>query len=170
MTSPLKNIFARVRKGIFENRVQLGILACFALLGAVVAAIPSGSVSQKSNLSNEWVLPVDPVPTLTSDIGTMLANPLFGGDPVIIEVPEQVETNDALVKDEWRLIGIITEGGVSQIVIFNQGTEKLESARVGDTLPGGEILTGILENSIEFISENEGMSISLFRDTERYED
>ena len=169
MTAILRDILIQLRSGVALYRAHLGVLAGCALLGAIVASIPSSSVQQDRNTSTDWSLPVDEAPSLVSGIDTMLAKPLFGGKPVIVAEKKQLEDNSE-AREDWRLIGIITEGELRQAVIFNQATEKLENAEVGETLPGGEILTAILENKIEFDGDDTRKSISLFTDTESKED
>lgn len=170
MTVILRNLIVQLRSGVTLYKAHLGILAGCAFLGLVVASVPSNSVQQDRNSSTEWSLPVDEAPSLVSGIDTMLAKPLFGGKPVIVEATKKQVEDDLKTREDWRLIGIIAEGETRQAVIFNQATKKLESAQVGETLPGGETLTAILENMIEYNDESESESVSLFRDIESKED
>ncbi len=124
------------------------------------------SVSEQIQLGDNWVLPADKKIVLTSSVDTILAEPFFGGPPVIVEPPEQI-LGDGPVFDDWYLLGIISEGGRQSIVIMNETSEKIEHAQVGDILPGGELLIEILDNAIEIQSDDENKSIALFRDIER---
>lgn len=138
-----------------------------AALGIAVAMLSASQKQNETNLENSWALPADDVPSLTSDVDTILANPLFGGEPVLAVAPAVAVDPDTPVIEDWRLIGIITEGGQKKIIIMNDTIGKIQSAQVGDTLPGGEILIGIAENAIEFRTGDSLSSVALFRDIER---
>lgn len=138
-----------------------------AVLGIVVAMLSASQKQNETNLENSWALPADDVPSLTSDVDTILANPLFGGEPVLAAAPAVAVDPDAPVIEDWRLIGIIAEGGQKKIIIMNDTIGKLQNAQVGDTLPGGEILISIADNAIEFRTGNALSGIALFRDIER---
>lgn len=148
------------------NRHLIGIAIC-ATLGIAVAMLSANQKESETNLENSWALPADAVPLLTSDINTILANPLFGGEPVLAARPEIAVDPDAPVIEDWRLIGIIAEGGEKRIIIMNDTIGKLQSAHLGDILPGGETLTGIEENAIEFRADGALSGVALFRDIER---
>ena len=147
-------------------RRHLGALALCATLGVSAATLNSMSESEQTQLGDNWVLPVDPETAMISSVDTMLAEPFFGGPPVIVEPPEQIES-DGPNLDDWHLLGIIFEGNRQSIVIMNEASEELQHAQVGDTLPGGELLIEILDNAIEIQSGNENKSIALFRDVEK---
>ncbi len=148
------------------NRHLIGIAAC-GILGIAVALLSASQKQNETDSENSWALPADGVLSLTSDVGTILAKPLFGGEPVLAAAPTVAVDPDAPVIEDWRLIGIIAEGGQKQIVIMNDTVGKLQNAQVGDTLPGGEILVSIAENAIEFKTGDALSSIALFRDIER---
>jgi hypothetical protein len=148
------------------SRHLISIAIC-AALGIAVALLSANQKQNKTNLENSWALPADDVLTLTSDMDTILAKPLFGGEPVLAAPPIVAVDPDAPVIEDWRLIGIIAEGDEKQIIIMNDTIGKLENAQVGDTLPGGEVLISIAENAIEFRTGDALTSIALFRDIER---
>ncbi len=144
--------------------IGLGLCAVFAIAGA---ALDSGDIQDKVNLNNDWKVPAETPPILASNLETMLAEPLFGGEPIIPEPPKKVEPLDAPIFEDWHLVGIVTEGERFQIAIMNDTSGKLELVVVGNVLPGGEKLLAISSNEIEIQHENEIKKISLFRDIER---
>ena len=146
---------------------HLTSIAMCAVLGIAVATLSANQKLRETNLENKWALPADDIPSLTSDVDTILANPLFGGEPFLTAASAAAVDPDATVIEDWRLIGIVSKGGQTKIIIMNDTINKLQNAHVGDTLPGGEILISIAENSIEFRTGDALTGIALFRDIER---
>ena len=150
--------------GARHSRLAGGLLLC-ALLGVSVSMLSSNSVQKLKNRDANWSLPNNITLTLDSDVDAMLAEPLFGSPPVIKVIPKVVLGEDAF--SEWRLLGIIAEGALRQIVFKNVETGEIQHARTGDTLPSGETLMEIHDNSIALQKDNESRTIALFEDIER---
>lgn len=153
-----------------SRRYLIGIVTvsvCGAL--GVLTATLSGDIEVDSlNRVESWELPKTRDVVLATDVDAMLAQPLFGGEPVIKEEPETADTvssSDAFTGDDWRLIGIVTEGLSKHVVIFNDTAGKTEIAKLGQTLPGGEELIAIRENDIEILDTDKRKRLSLFVDT-----
>ncbi|MBT4740731.1 MAG: hypothetical protein HN793_06600 [Rhodospirillaceae bacterium] len=166
MTGKLDSVSRGVKAFAIRRSRHVGALAICAVLGFTVSIVNSRSVTEQIQSGDSWILPIYKELDLVSDVDTILAEPFFGGLPVIIEPPAPV-IGDGPILEDWRLIGIITEGERRIIVIMNESSDRIENAQIGDTLPGGELLVEILENAIEIQSDNENMRIALFRDIER---
>jgi hypothetical protein len=148
------------------KRHIIGLALC-AIIGVLSAIIDAGDTLDMTNQSGAWSLPSDNAPILLSNLDVMLAEPLFGGEPIKIELPQSPENIDGPILEDWRLVGIVTEGEHRQIAIVNQVSGKLLLAVPGDTLPGGEELLVISDNEIEIGHTSGIRKISLFKDIER---
>ncbi|MDG2243286.1 MAG: hypothetical protein P8L66_07295 [Rhodospirillaceae bacterium] len=150
--------------GLRHSHLAGGLLLS-ALLGVVIALLSSNSVQQRASRDANWSLPIENALILESDIDTMLAEPLFGGTPVIKAISDAVVEGEEFT--EWSLLGIIAEGNQRQIVFKNVETGEIQHARAGETLPSGETLMEIYDNSIALQKDNESRTIALFEDIER---
>ena len=169
MNSKLKEFLSNVRTIGLRYYRHIGSLLLAALLGVVVAQAGFSSVPELPDIENVWALPNAKDLSLASDIETILAEPLFGGEPVVIEAPKVAATDGPILED-WRLLGIITEGLNRQIIILNLASGKVESAQTDDILPGGETLVSISDNAIEIRNGEQRNSIALFQGNEGIEE
>lgn len=154
----------------FGARHTLGfaVISISAMLGILSASLGTNVAVSTLNSLEDWALPQVSNATLVTDIDTMLAEPLFGGQPIIKEETVAVDMDPDATGQEgdlWRLIGIITEGNTKHVVIFNDTAGKIETAELGETLPGGEELIIIRNNDIEILHNEERRQLSLFVDT-----
>lgn len=153
--------------GNFTSRYRRSVLgvSCCAILGILTASLMPQTPPPSVNDRIDWILPQIEQQPLPSDINTILANPLFGGEPV---VSQEAETETLAEEDEkgepWRLIGIMTEGNTKHVVILNEISGKSRVARLGETLPGGEELVAVRANEIEIFHNDKSKKISLFVD------
>lgn len=164
MTSPIAPLRQVVDFGL-RHRRSAAVVGAFGILGVMSALLDQGPEQGQNSLNDAWSLPSVEEVILASDVEVMLANPLFGGEPIIPE-PE-LEAGEIAKKapgDEWRLMGIVTEGNTKHVVIFNVTAGKIVTARLGEILPGGEELLSIGANEIEFNDFDESKTLSLFAD------
>ncbi len=157
----LRNIKDRMR--------SIFIVSCSIAFGVVTSIV--GLVNSGSNLdpNNSWQLPAPVTLNLQTDIDTMLAAPLFGGEPLDIIPPVEEAVEASLDGDRWQLLGIVSRGNQWNAVTLNLVTGKLNLFEIGDTLPGGEVLTMIAENEIKFEKQSQSMRIALFGNAESLE-
>ncbi len=153
-----------------HSRAGLAVIAS-AGLGVLIALIAVQTSGDSARQNDNWSLPEDQALVLVSSVEGILAEPLFGGDPVVAEPePEDVATEIDSSGDPWRLLGIVTEGDQRYAVVQNQTLGKLERIVPGDELPGGEHLISVNENSIVYETQEDQTELSLFRDISRTED
>ena len=151
---------------------QLAIIIACGLLGIVFAVVSGQSSTDALNRTDTWTLPQDLPFNLSSSVGDMLVNPIFGGEPIVLaeeEVEEEVQEGEQEV-GSWKLVGIISEGPNRTILFKDETSGRLVEARAGEYLPGGEQIISIEENSIELILRDEQFRISLFQDLGNRED
>ena len=143
-----------------------------AVLGVAFALLAAQTSGNQTNPNDTWSLPDSQDLSLASSIDTILAEPLFGGEPVLPEIVETVEdvTEDDVAGDPWRFMGIVTEGAKRYAVIRNETLGKLQHVQPGELLPGGERLVAVKENSITYEDQTSETEISLFRDASRTKD
>jgi len=164
--------FGRNISGIARSHRRSGVAILSATaLGVVIAFIAMETGKGNAGRSDQWALPEDHTVTLVSAVDTILAEPLFGGEPVL-QTTEEVEeqTDEEWTGDPWRLMGIVTDGDQRYAVVRNETLDKLVQILPGAELPGGERLVDVGENSIVFENETELQELSLFRDQSRTED
>lgn len=149
--------------GLRHLRILAVILACITL-GILSATLDSTASDSRITAVHNWLLPTLQESTLASDIDTMLREPLFGGEPFVATPEPEEDLLDAAEGDTWRLIGIVTEGSTKHAIIFNETIGKVETAQLGQTLPGGEELLAIGSSEIEINDGNENRTFSLFVD------
>ena len=146
--------------------LHIGAIVFFMAAGLAAAMLESRTSYGSPLRDGEWTIPADRPAVLSSSLNTMLANPLFGGEPVLMEPPPSaVENISADEGTAWSLVGIVFEGVNRSIVFRDMETGRLHQAQLGDTLPGGEILKTIYANSIEIAEDQNDTLISLFSDS-----
>lgn len=156
------------RSYVSEQRSYIGIVLFCGLCGLILPTFNSDMNSTTTDHSDLWVLPHSQSVELTSSVANMLANPLFGGEPVVLKTEEAPEDADPV--SNWRLIGIVREGANQKILLIEDGETRLKEAILGDRLPGGEKLISISENTIEIESDDGKAQISLFQNTANSEE
>lgn len=156
----------KLRSVAAQHLSSIAIVCLCAALGILGTSLRSNVNSNTPSATDNWYLPTLDERLLVSDVDTMLAAPLFGGEPVlrVVEAPEE-PTEKEPVGDTWRLLGIMTEGNSKHVVIFNEATGKTEIAQLGQTLPGGEELIAIGSNEIEVDDTEVRKVLSLFADS-----
>ena len=154
-----------IRAFVTQQYRYLGIVVIAALLGIVVATIGGQAPTESQDREDTWSMPQDLSIAMTSSLETMLANPMFGGEPVVIAEPEITETaEEEVILSDWQLIGIVTEGSQCMILFKEVNKTGLKEGFVGDVLPGGEELVSISDNTIEIRQNGEVTLVSLFQD------
>ncbi len=143
---------------------HISIIALCILAGLMTVGLESRSPVITTLADRDWTLPKDRSTELISPLDIMLANPLFGGEPVLIEPPPPAVTDSNETTQSWRLVGIVTEGQSRSILLENIDTGRLQHARQGELLPDGELLKTIFESSIEVKQDENDVLISLFAD------
>ncbi|MEQ8733641.1 MAG: hypothetical protein RIC29_01855 [Rhodospirillaceae bacterium] len=169
MNVDIKHQIMSFVKALKGHMTSILVVSCSVALGVVAAILGLVSSGSNSDLNSSWQLPARATLNIQPDIDTMLAAPLFGGEPLSIAplVEEAVETS--LDGDRWQLLGIVSRGKKWNAVTLNLVTGKLNLYETGDTLPGGEVLTMIAENEIKFEKQSQSMRIALFSDAESLE-
>lgn len=153
----------------FASRHRFSIITVIAsaLLGVLSASLIRDTDVSVLDGPIRWELPQNREAQLSTDLDTMLAEPFFGGEPVLSEklvVTDESTSSEEAEKDKWRFIGIVAEGNTKHVVIFNDTAGKTELTQLGQTLPGGEELITIGPNDIEILDSNERRWLSLFVD------
>jgi len=149
-----------------QYKLHVGILGFFSFLGLTSVALEVSAEYDIPNSLENWYLPQTPSMNLTSSVETILANPLFGGEPVLSSDLAS-DAEEKIGKEElndWRLVGIVFEGPARTALIEIQEAGRIEAVRLGDFLPGGEALEEIEENSIVVKQNKNRVKISLFTD------
>ena len=153
-----------------KNRMRsILIVSCSIALGIATAIVGLFNSGSNLDLNSSWQLPARTTLNIEPGIDTMLAAPLFGGEPLNISPPIEKTIETALDGDRWQLLGIVSRGKQWNAVTLNLATGKLNLFQIGDTLPGGEVLTMIAENEIKFEKQSQSMRIALFGNTESLE-
>ena len=166
---PASSFHSSVRTYVAEHRLYIGIVLLSGLFGLLLTIVDNDISPPASDQSSLWALPTYSQSVgLTSSVEKMLANPLFGGKPVILK--EEEDSEDADPVSNWRLIGIVREGTNQTILLIEEGETKLKEAIVGNRLPGGEKLISISENQIEIESDDGKSQISLFHNSRNSEE
>lgn len=165
----------RFAKQIFPSAViyskHIAAVVAFGVMGVIAALLGGPSADDTRDRTEDWTLPKDNPVVLTSTVQEMLAQPIFGGTPVLeLNQEDEQDSEDEAPRGTWRLIGILTEGSEQTILLENEETGKIENAKLGDTLPGGEKLSLIKAGSIEVLIGDENIQLSLFQDLEKTEE
>lgn len=151
---------------------HVAAVALFGCLGIVSALLSGSPQNDGTSEDTGWSLPEERPVVLLSSVPEMLAQPIFGGDPVIES--DSDEDNDGVGEDyltvDWRLVGILVEGTETAILFVNEQTGDIENARLGDTLPGGETLKEINPDGIEVLDGDQSVRLSLFQDMKDIEE
>lgn len=162
MSVDLEHHMIAFLKALKDHMTSILVVSCSIALGVVAAIFGLVSSGSNSDLNSSWQLPARATLNIQPDIDTMLAAPLFGGEPLSISTPVEETVEASLDGDRWQLLGIVSRGKQWNAVTLNLVTGKLILYETGDTLPGGEVLTMIAENEIKFEKQNQSMRIALF--------
>lgn len=146
---------------INKYRISICILS-FSIFLAILISFLGANSSLFSDMDNQdWSLPATPEIKLISELNTILASPLFGGKPEIIEVIQEADKNE-ITNEKWQIIGIIEDGPEKFALINDLSNDKIIPISVGDLFPNGEILLEISKNSISVKNKEEVRTLSLF--------
>lgn len=171
MTSVFHESLSSIAAFAHSYRRTVASIAAAAGLGIVVALIASQSGTGGLSQNDPWALPAKHSVTLASPIETILAEPLFGGEPVLPTPDlEEIVIEEGSSGDPWQLRGIVIEGEDRSVIVYNETLEKLQHIQLGEDLPGGERLIEVRENTIAYEAQSERNELSLFRDLSRTED
>jgi hypothetical protein len=167
----LDSILRKVTSLAPLNRNSAVALAGCAGLGLLSGLATLGSDIDETSLSDSWTLSEPPRIALASEVDTMLAAPLFGGEPVIVASEQPVEPVEISNEgDPWSLTGLVFEGMDRFAVVRNKTTDRLQYVTPGGSLPGGEILVEIRPNSILYETQDDVVELALFRDIRNAEE
>lgn len=170
MTSVSAALQSAVSIGRAHRRNALILMVVAGLGIAAGLATLRGDVDETS-FSDNWQLTAPPAVRLASDINTILSEPLFGGEPVVVVPDRPDESVDAESGgDPWTLMGLVFEGSDRFAVIRNDTTTKLQYVATGNSLPGGETLVEIRANSILYQTPDDILELALFRDVKNLEE
>tara|TARA_B100000902_G_C26847810_1_gene686628 strand:- start:34 stop:543 length:510 start_codon:yes stop_codon:yes gene_type:complete len=158
--SSQKHYLSSIKK-ISKYRINIFIIFLSVILAIVISLFGANSSLFKETNNQDWSLPNPPEIKLVSELNSILASPLFGGKPEIVEIIEEVNENENK-NGKWKIIGIIEEGEEKFALINDLSNNKIRSVSVGDTFPNGEVLLEILKNSISVKNIKEVRTISLF--------
>ncbi|MAI05757.1 MAG: hypothetical protein CBC47_01140 [Alphaproteobacteria bacterium TMED87] len=146
---------------INKYRINICILS-FSIFLAIFISFFGTNSSLFSEMDNQdWSLPITPEIKLVSEINTILALPLFGGKPEVIEAIQENDKNK-IINGKWQIIGIIEDGQEKFALINDLSNDKIIPISVGDLFPNGEILLEISKNSISVKNKDEVRTLSLF--------
>ena len=148
-------------KKLSKYRINIFIIFLSIILAILISFFGANSSLYKEISNQDWSLPVSPEIKLISELNSILASPLFGGKPEIIETIEEISGNE-INNGKWKIIGIIEDGEEKFALINDFSDNKVKPVSVGDTFPNGEVLLEISKNSISVKNIKEVRTISLF--------
>jgi hypothetical protein len=169
MKIDIKHHIIKMLKVLKDHMQSILIVSCAIVLGVVTAVVGLVNSGSNQDQDSSWQLPERTTLNLQPDIDKMLAAPLFGSEPLTISPLVEEKDESSPDGDRWQLLGIVSRGKQWNAVTLNLVSGKLNLFGIGDTLPGGEVLTMIAENEIKFEKQSQSMRIALFGNAESLE-
>jgi hypothetical protein len=133
---------------LLANRlVQLGLLTAVAFAGALVLGWRAGEMPQSGPAGEapmDWSLPPAGARDIEHDLSVLTARRPWGGGDAFADIE-----NPAPVSAPWRLVGVVQRANqrFALILIGSGPGAKLEYRAVGDSLPDGNVLVQIGDDS-----------------------
>jgi hypothetical protein len=155
--------FDLIREHVRQFAPHTVLIAACSILGAAWGALEINAAGTIDEKPETWTLPQAALPQIVTASPNGISDRFLVDESRAPVKKKVTETTKKEPVNKWRFIGTIDQGAVFVAAIEVNG-KRVQSFKVGDTLPDGTIVTKVNKGILSFEREGTNQTMRLFEE------